>query len=689
MSVLSNYVLQKKRWEDLSLSRRMYGENEPPEMQLENMYELVSRTNGTRIEEPIFDQSDFSHSDRMYPFMMKPETKSRWDRQKRTYEQRLKQFGKIKRLAHANFMSENPDHPLAQGLAKTSYGQKVYSELAKHMRQQCQQGSTPQSGTGQSIHDEMQRDSVDLHGAKNQLVKFTSPETNEVFAALAMERDETGRIVDKTFRSTESQHELTYEYDSEGRLDAAYYSGKAVEAYAYNHLGQRIQSHVSAGDLANYTYNQAGQLLQAGTTTYRYNADGDLIEKNESGQITRYNYLTTGQLCEVILPDGLNIEYRFDENGLRTEKLINDKLYQRYHWADLTTLAAVEDSSGTTRFQYNENGDPVAMQKNDDLYLLATDQLGSVFTVADLTGNSLQEILYDSFGRMIQNSNSDHDLYLGFAAGLHDKDTGLIHFGYREYDPTIGRFITPDPLGLAGGDVDVYGYCLDDPINFYDRTGLAGESEETEAELADTVLNEINSTKAPSVTASEEYKKGNVEGSGIPKSRKPAKEEKAPINKKIPAKTQNSSEVKEESGYKKNPKAVAAITAGAVALPFIVTAGILGGPPARRAIAAGAKWVFKNGKQVLQNSGKDVDKVKDKTLESAVKVENSVGVKNVEDAASGFVPGPPNMSIPAAATALINHGYEDLIDGIDTVVDGASSAIKKATKHGKKKKKSN
>ncbi|WP_281248180.1 hypothetical protein [Desulfovibrio gilichinskyi] len=34
-------------------------------------------------------------------------------------------------------------------------------------------------------------------------------------------------------------------------------------------------------------------------------------------------------------------------------------------------------------------------------------------------------------------------------------------------------------LGFTGGDVDVYGYCLDDPINFYDRTGLAGKSEES------------------------------------------------------------------------------------------------------------------------------------------------------------------------------------------------------------------
>ncbi len=104
------------------------------------------------------------------------------------------------------------------------------------------------------------------------------------------------------------------------------------------------------------------------------------------------------------------------------------------------------------------------MQKNDDAYLLATDQLGSIITVADMTGNSLQETLYGSFGSMIQNSNPDHDFYLGFATGLHDKHTDLIHFGYREYAPAIGRFITPDPMGYDGGDVDVYGYCLADPI---------------------------------------------------------------------------------------------------------------------------------------------------------------------------------------------------------------------------------
>ena len=62
MSISANYVLKEKKWDDLSLSLRMYGKNEPPEMQLENMYELVSRANGARLDDPRFDQSEFSHS---------------------------------------------------------------------------------------------------------------------------------------------------------------------------------------------------------------------------------------------------------------------------------------------------------------------------------------------------------------------------------------------------------------------------------------------------------------------------------------------------------------------------------------------------------------------------------------------------------------------------------------------------
>ena len=55
---------------------------------------------------------------------------------------------------------------------------------------------------------------------------------------------------------------------------------------------------------------------------------------------------------------------------------------------------------------------------------------------------------------------------------MYDKDTGLVRFGYRDYDSDTGRWTAKDPIGFAGGDSDLYGYCLNDPINFVDPWGL-------------------------------------------------------------------------------------------------------------------------------------------------------------------------------------------------------------------------
>ncbi|OEU69571.1 MAG: hypothetical protein BA863_13520 [Desulfovibrio sp. S3730MH75] len=153
---------------------------------------------------------------------------------------------------------------------------------------------------------------------------------------------------------------------------------------------------------------------------------------------------------------------------------MNGEIVETYLWQDLTTLLVVADEKGNNAkiFRYDEEGDPVGMTYQDKEYHFATDQVGTIFMVADDQGRELKRVIYDSFGNLLVDTNKKLDTCVGFAAGLTDKDTDLVHFGYREYDPRIGRFITPDPIGYAGGDVDVYGYCLDDPINFIDRTGL-------------------------------------------------------------------------------------------------------------------------------------------------------------------------------------------------------------------------
>jgi uncharacterized protein RhaS with RHS repeats len=48
----------------------------------------------------------------------------------------------------------------------------------------------------------------------------------------------------------------------------------------------------------------------------------------------------------------------------------------------------------------------------------------------------------------------------------------LVRFGFRDYDPDIGRWTAKDPILFASGDTDLYGYVLNDPINFLDPDGL-------------------------------------------------------------------------------------------------------------------------------------------------------------------------------------------------------------------------
>ncbi|EQD68592.1 YD repeat-containing protein, partial [mine drainage metagenome] len=80
---------------------------------------------------------------------------------------------------------------------------------------------------------------------------------------------------------------------------------------------------------------------------------------------------------------------------------------------------------------------------------------------------------YDVWGNVTSDTNPGFQPF-GFAGGLYDADTGLVHFGARDYDPVTGRWTTRDPLGFAGGDTNLYGYVLQDPINLEDPSGRFG-----------------------------------------------------------------------------------------------------------------------------------------------------------------------------------------------------------------------
>jgi RHS repeat-associated protein len=84
----------------------------------------------------------------------------------------------------------------------------------------------------------------------------------------------------------------------------------------------------------------------------------------------------------------------------------------------------------------------------------------------------IKKLEYDAFGTVVGDSDAGFLVPFGFAGGLHDRDTGLVRFGYRDYDPEVGRWTAKDPIGFAGGDTDLYGYVLNDPVNWVDTSGF-------------------------------------------------------------------------------------------------------------------------------------------------------------------------------------------------------------------------
>jgi uncharacterized protein RhaS with RHS repeats len=80
------------------------------------------------------------------------------------------------------------------------------------------------------------------------------------------------------------------------------------------------------------------------------------------------------------------------------------------------------------------------MTRGGATYYLTYDQVGSLRIVADVSGNVVKRINYDSFGNIIEDTDPTFQIPFGFAGGLHDRDTGLVRFGYRDYDPDVGRW---------------------------------------------------------------------------------------------------------------------------------------------------------------------------------------------------------------------------------------------------------
>jgi RHS repeat-associated protein len=99
------------------------------------------------------------------------------------------------------------------------------------------------------------------------------------------------------------------------------------------------------------------------------------------------------------------------------------------------------------------------------VYHYLKDGLGSTIGLVDDNGNSVASLVYDAYGKTASTES------FGFT-GRENDGTGLMYYRARYYSPEMKRFISRDPIGFAAGDVNLYRYVNNNPINYIDPLGL-------------------------------------------------------------------------------------------------------------------------------------------------------------------------------------------------------------------------
>jgi RHS repeat-associated protein len=324
--------------------------------------------------------------------------------------------------------------------------------------------------------------SLALHDAEGELTKtvYTYDARNNKTSKKTIRRlSETSECVDGTNGADADIDEEAYFYDGAKRLIKVIRNDNYVIEYAYDAWGNRTEKKTPES-VTEYRYNERLQLARkiedSDIWDYVYDANGNLAQEKLNGNVCReLSYNGQGYLEQVNTDAGDEISYQYNSIGQMISKTANGITTEFVF--DTTRpraklLCAFEE--GTAR-SFIWDKDAAFILDDENCHFLATDDLGSPACLFDDKGAVLESYRFDEFGCTQDNSSLHPFSYTGY---IDEPQAGICYAQARYYDPQLGRFISPDRIK---GTIDApqsqneYAYCLNQPLDYIDRDGLAPE----------------------------------------------------------------------------------------------------------------------------------------------------------------------------------------------------------------------
>ena len=282
---------------------------------------------------------------------------------------------------------------------------------------------------------------------------------------------------------------IDYQYDAIYRLQQAETNNldnsQLTETYQLDANSNRLASH----NEADWQYNTAGQLTSTGTgllqTDYVHDANGNLTLRSDDNSQLHFIYDGKNRLIQVEDENADVIaRYQYDPFDRRLSKTVAG-ITTYYLYSNEGLIAEYTDAGqAINRYGYRPDTlwgtDPVFIETATTLapntkryFYYHNDQIGTPYKITDNTGYVVWQTQFDSFGNALLADNNSITNNLRFPGQYFDAETGLHYNWRRYYDPELGRYITADPIDLAGG-ANLYTYVDGDPINRIDPNGECG-----------------------------------------------------------------------------------------------------------------------------------------------------------------------------------------------------------------------
>ena len=253
-----------------------------------------------------------------------------------------------------------------------------------------------------------------------------------------------GCVTGITYNGAACSETLGLGWDSQYRLMEVKTNGATAEAYRYDALGRRVQ--VINGSTTNHLV---------------YDAIHVIAEVDSAGTLQKSYTWGPGRGRSVMQSLRSRMRSPFSLRRNRRSRRWNP-------WA-VPPRSGVDDILAMTVYGASET----------NTYYFIKDHLNSVHAVVDESGEIVESYRYDAWGRVLGVYDGDGTPLSESAIGNHylwqgrwySWDAGIYYFRARWYDPTTGRWLSKDPIGISGG-ANQYSFCANSPVNWRDPFGL-------------------------------------------------------------------------------------------------------------------------------------------------------------------------------------------------------------------------